>query len=409
MISVQNHLQPLSGNKFSLLMLMGLCLAACSPKVQPIKKEVPAEVKTVEEKKAPKKFTEAAITLLVPFNLDDYRSKVQTKAEIEKHAMAIDFYQGFRLGLDSASTSGLNFKLNVYDTQDSNEQLQKLIRSQLMDDAHLLIGPVFPQGIKYLTPYSIAHHIPMVSPLAASRPEDFNNPNLISIVNNIDLHGLKIGNYIAKRYQPAQTEVVLISTKSPSDELLAQPLRSYFLNQTASKLPFTEYASVFTLETRMQKGKKYVVMVTSSDQKFVAATIDKLVKMQKAGFSIDLYGHPDWLKQNYTTEKLQTLNTIISSSYQVDFNSPTVISFIRKYRKTFNFEPGEFAYKGFDIGLYFGRQFSLHGADFAKHLTKEKYKGLHNSFIFQHDEKTGFVNTNLMLLRYRGFALNIVE
>ena len=409
MISVQNRLLPLSGNKLIISIFIGLCLAACSPKVQTAKKEAPPEdMKEKEVKKPSKKFTEATISLLIPFNLDDFKTKALNKAEVEKHALAIDFYQGFKLGIDSAAASGLNFKLNVYDTEDNNSRLASLIQNNKLQGSDLLVGPVFPDGLKYIKNYSLQNKLPVVSPLAASQPSEFANPNLISIVNNIDLHAAKIGDYILKKYAPEKTVVVLISTKSPSDELLGLPLRNYFLNK-GNKLPFQEYASVFTMETKLTKDKKYVVLLSSSSQTFVAASIDKLAKMKNAGFNIDLFGHPDWMKQTYNTEKLQALNTIITSSYRVDYNSPAVVDFIKKYRKAFDFEPGEYAYKGFDIGFYFGKQLSKYGVNYFENLSKEKYKGLHNNFVFKQDDQNGFINTSLMLLQYKGFQLNIIE
>ncbi|WP_432709098.1 ABC transporter substrate-binding protein [Pedobacter sp.] len=411
MISVQNHLQPLSGNKYLIVIFIGLYLSACSPKVQTVKTSpAPQEKEKVEEViKPPKKFTEATISLLVPFNLQDLRTKPVNKAEIEKHAMAIDFYQGFKLGIDSAASYGLNYKLIVHDTRESTNHLDDLFRSKIMDDSHLLVGPVFPDGLKYMTGYSKQHNIPIVSPLAATQPSEFNNPNLISIVNNIDLHAQKLGDYIIQKYNGQPATAVLISTKSPGDEVLGKPLRAYFQEGKGKTMPFEEYASVFTMETKAPKNRKYVVMLSSSDFKFVTATLDKLNKMSKAGFDIDLYGHPDWQKQNYNTETLQALKTIITSSYKVDYKSPAVIDFIKKYRKAYQFEPGEFAFKGFDIGFYFGREFARHGADFLKHLPKDKHKGLQNSLSFVQDEQYGYINTSLNLLQYRNYDLISVE
>ncbi|WP_432713257.1 ABC transporter substrate-binding protein [Pedobacter sp.] len=409
MISVQNRLLQLSGNKYFSLIFIGLYLSACSPKVQPIHKEVPPEVVKVEEKKPEKKFTEATISLLIPFNLQEFRTKPATKAEVEKHALAIDFYQGFKLGIDSAAATGMDFKLQVFDSGDNQSEVGSVINSNRLKGSNLIVGPVFPDGLKLITPYSIREKIPVVSPLAASQPSEFNNPNLISVVNNIQLHATKIGDYVIKKYTPAQTVVVLINTKSPADEILGGPLRNYFAGDKGKKLSFQEYASVFTMEMKIVKTKKYVVMLSSSDQKFVTATLNKLVKMKRAGFDIDLIGHPDWIKQNYSIENLQALNTVISASYLVNYKSAAVIDFVKKYRKAYSFEPGEYAFKGFDIGFYFAKQLAAHGENYLKYLKEEKYKGLHNTFTFQQDEQLGYINTSLMLLNYKGFSLNVIE
>lgn len=409
MTSVQNHQLQLSGNKYWLILCIGLFLAACSPKVQPNANKKPdAPPKDKEAAKPVERFTEANISLLIPFRLNEIKVKTATKAEVEKAAMAIDFYQGFKLGIDSAAKSGLSFKLNVYDTRDQNSQLDNLMLSNALVSSNLIVGPVFPQGIKYISNYSIAKSIPIVSPLAASHPEEFANPNLISIVNNIDLHAEKIGNYISKNYNNENTVVVLINPKTSSDEVMAAPLRQYF-NYHKKAFVVHEYASVYTMETKMAKNKQYVVIVTSSDRQFVVPTLDRLVKIKNKGFNISLFGHPDWAKQTYSIEKLQALNTSITSSYKVNYHDAATIAFIKKYRTEFNFEPGEYSFKGFDIGLYFGKMLAEHGPGYLKYLSKEKYRGLHNDFNFIYKEKLGYINTSLMLLRYKNFALNVIE
>jgi hypothetical protein len=389
-------------------------LAACSPKVTTVKNS-PAKTEEKEktaDKKPTKKFTEAGISLLIPFKLTDVNLKSMSKADIEKYAMPIDFYQGFKLGLDSAAASGLNFKLNVFDTEDDNAHIAALFKNERFRQSNLIVGPVFPDGVKYITNFARANDIPVVSPLAASNPSDFNNPFLISVVNNIDLHGKKIASYIAKTYNPANTIVVIINPKKTEDEQFAVPIKNYFQSQTAKKFIVQEYASVFTFETKMIKGKQYAVIVASADRAFVSPTIDKLQKLKNlptGGYAISLFGHPLWVKQNYPTDKLQELNTIISSSYKIDYKSNAVVNFIKKYRYKFGFEPGEYAFKGFDEGYYFGKLIATHGEDYLSFLTKEKYKGLHNNFSFIYDDKLGYINTSLMLLKYKNFALNIVE
>ncbi|WP_316841659.1 amino acid ABC transporter substrate-binding protein [Pedobacter gandavensis] len=409
MISVQNHPLQLSGNKYWLIICIAFLFSACSPKIRKSANKNPeGQGKEKEIEKAVERFTQANISLLIPFRLNQINLKTASKAEVDKSAMAIDFYQGFKLGVDSAASLGLNFKLNVYDTRDSNAQIDALLSRGTLTYSNLMVGPVFPQGIKHITSYSIARNIPVISPLAATHPSEFNNPNLISVVNNIDLHAAKIVNYIAKSYAPENTIVVLINPKTSSDEVVAGPLRQYFkTNKKAFVLQ--EYPSVFSMETKMQKGKEYVVIVTSSDRKFVVPTLDRLLKIKNKGYDLNLFGHPDWIKQNYNVDKLQALNTSITSSYHVNYRSAKTVEFIKKYREAFRFEPSEYSFKGFDIGFYFGKLFAEHGADYLKYLTKEKYEGLHNSFDFYHDDKLGYINTSLMLLRYKNFAINIVE
>jgi ABC-type branched-subunit amino acid transport system substrate-binding protein len=412
MISALNHQRRLSGNKISFVIAIAILLASCSPKIQPVIVKKPTAitpqtsvVKPVEKAR----FTEASIALLMPFRLNEVNPKLATKAQIERSAMAIDFYQGFKMGIDSAASAGLNFKLNVYDTQDRPAALDNLLRSGALLKSNLVVGPAFPDGLQHLKAYSMANGIPVVSPLAASHPKDFNNPNLISIVNNIDLHAQRIVDYISRSYNRENSIVVLINPKGATEEIFAAPLRKYLQTAKNNRFVMQEYASVFSLETKLVKGKKYIVLLTSYDKKYVTESINKILKLQRLGMNVDLYGHPNWVKQNYNADKLQQLNTIVSASYFVNYKSTPVIAFVKKYRRAYNFEPGEYAFKGFDIGYFFGMQLSAHGREFYSHLVGEKYTGLQNSFAFTFDPKSGYINTSLMLLKFKNYALNVIE
>lgn len=408
---------------FSLVFFIAIivCLAGCSPKIRPTKKpKTPVDTQNteqpekVEKEKKPvkKRFTEANISLLVPFDLNKIDLKTATKEDIEKYAMPIDFYQGFNLGIDSAATFGLNFKLNVFDTEDSQSQIATFFNNNRFISSNLIVGPVFPKGIKAITAYSIAHNATIVSPLAASSPSDFDNPNLVSVANDLDQHALKIAEYIAKHFDPKNSIVVIINTKKTDDENFAAPIRSFFKQAAEQRFFVQEYVSTYAFERNMVKGKHYAVVVASADRAFVLPTIAKLFKLKNnpAGvYDISLFGHPGWIKQNYPVDQLENLNTIITTSYKVDYKSANVIKFIKTYRYLYGFEPGEYAFKGFDIGFYFGRLLAKYGEDYRDYLTKEPYRGLHSNFSFVYNAKTGFINTSLMLLRYRNFSLQVVN
>ena len=394
-------------NSFAFLAIIFIAvLASCSPKVT--KPVVKTPAKPVEQKPAAK-FTQGNISVFIPFQLNKFNLKTVNKAQIGKTDMAVDFYQGLMLGIDSAANEGLSFKVNVYDSRDDNSQLAVLSKREAVKASNLIIGPVFPDGIKYMTTFSEANKMPMVSPLAASKPSDFNNPNLISVVNNIEQHGVKVADYIAKQYKADQTIVVLINTKKSSDEAFAAPIRKQF----AAKYPsfiVQEFSSTYVLETKMQKGKKYAVIVCSDDAPFVAPSLTKLHRLKNtSGYPVQVFGHPNWAKQTYNIEQLQSLQTALSSSYYIDYKSKSVIEFVRAYRAKYEFEPTEYAFKGFDIGFYFGKLMAKHGVNYADFIIKEDYKGLHNDFDFGYDAEYGYYNQHLMMLQYKNTALVQVD
>lgn len=406
MILVRNRQQLLSGNKLLGLLAVIVVFAACSPKIT--KPVATAPAKPVEHKPAAK-FTQGNISVFIPFQLNKFNLKTVTKAQIGKADMALDFYQGLMLGIDSAANEGLNFKVNVFDSRDDNSQLAALSKREAVKASNLMIGPIFPDGVKYMAQFSEANKMPMISPLAASKPTEFNNPYLISVVNSIDQHGAKIADYIAKQYKADQTIVVLINTKKSSDEQFAAPIRKQFAEQHPN-FTVQEFTSTYIFETKMMKGKKYAVVLCSDDAPFVSPSLTKLYRLKNvAGYPIQLFGHPNWAKQTYNIDQLQNLQTVLSSSYHIDYRSKAVIDFIKAYRAKYEFEPTEYAFKGFDTGYYFGKLMAKHGLNYLDFLIKENYKGLHNDFDFDYNAEYGFYNKHLMLLQYKNTSLSQVD
>lgn len=399
--------------RFGLYMLLVL-LWSCSPrvsKVPNIPAKPPVDRRDSPEIKAEPAFTTAHIAVLIPFKLNTVNLNTASRAQLAETDMAIDFYQGLQMGIDSAAASGLNFKVHVYDSRDNNTQLSVITKKEHFKNSQLIIGPVFPEGVKYMTSYAIANDVPVISPLAASKPGDFNNPKLISIVNHIDQHGEKIAAYIGTKYNAERGIVVLINPAKKDDDDFAVSVKA-FLQKKYPALIVQEYSSAAVFETKMIKGKRYAVVVCSSDVAFVTPTIDKLARLSKIranDYDIQLFGHPAWLKQNYNTEQLQTLHTVISTSYLVNYKEANVIAFVKKYRTAFNFEPSEYSFKGFDIGFYFGRLLARHGKNYLDFITKEKYKGLHNTFSFTYDPLFGYYNKDLSLVQYKNMTLTPVN
>ncbi|MHB1176898.1 MAG: ABC transporter substrate-binding protein [Daejeonella sp.] len=411
MILVPNHLRLLSGNKCIVVCILFL-LSACSPKITPVKtggNPQPAEKERAKPSPPPppKKELDHSIALLLPFELNTIDLKTAGSKEVGKADLAIDFYQGFKLALDSVSANGHNYQLQVFDTQDQETRVVNLARAASVRKNDLIIGPVFPDAISTFSEF--ADTSPgklMVSPLAASMPAQFKNPNLITVNNTIDQHGWKIADYINRKYKPEQVNVVLINTKTTDDEKFAAPVRQYLNELSKARFQIVERPNAIGLQTQIKPGKNNLVIVCSSERIFLLPTIDRLFKSSNEGYKIELFGHPNWIKAKFLdAQKMQKLNTKISASYFVNYKAENVKHFIARYRDEFGFEPSEFSFKGFDVGYYFGRLLERHGRNYASHLGDETYKGLHNNFRFSKDPALGFINTQLMILAYRSFEL----
>ncbi|RZK68507.1 MAG: amino acid ABC transporter substrate-binding protein, partial [Pedobacter sp.] len=362
MILVLNRLQQLSGN--NRLFLLGLLfLAACSPKVVPEKKYpvTPApdrdrrEKPVLEEKPIvieKKVKPEMTISLVLPFDLSTLNYKTANSKDLTKAELAIDFYQGFKMAMDSvANNSETNFKLQVYDSKDDPANIAILASKAGIKNSDLIVGPIFPNGITAFAKYSKAMQVLTVSPLAASDPSAFNNPYLVSINNSLDQHAYKALSFIKSDLKAKK--IVLIRSGQADEYKYAVPFKKG-LDSLAKGISFSEigikavgYENVFKSLSPVGLN---VVVLPSTERSFLMAITKELVKLS-ANFRIAVIGHPSWEKLQFLdVATLESINAHITSSYKVEYKTARVNNFIRNYRANFNLEPGEFAFKGFDTG-----------------------------------------------------------
>lgn len=422
MISVLNHQRLLSGNKFFYIVFFTSFLASCSPKTTPaIKKSISDEVATASKSKTEEVNDEVAkklvsnpeivISLLLPFELEEIDYKTASSKDLEKAKIALDFYQGFKMGLDSIAHLGdAQFKLQVFDSKDDPTQLGTLAAKPSVKSSDLIVGPIFPSGVKSFSIYSKSMKIPMVSPLAASDPQLFNNPYLITVNNALDQHTFKAVSFIKTELKPKK--VILIRSGDAEEYKYAVPFKKG-MDSLAKGLLFSQigikavgYANVYKFLSPIGLN---VIVLPSTDRVFLVTLFKELDKLT-GKFQIAVIGHPDWESAQFLDfGLLEKLNTYFTSAYQIDYKSTRNLNFIRFYRSQFSLEPSEYAFKGFDIGYYFGKLISEERKDFFNQITKQPFDGIHNDFKFVKDAKFGYYNSSLMVLKYQGGQLKKVN
>jgi ABC-type branched-subunit amino acid transport system substrate-binding protein len=392
---------------------MLILLSACSKKItapKPVDIPSPAERDIQKEIVPVKKKIDHSIALLLPFELNSINLKTAVRKDVAKADLAIDFYQGFKLALDSLITNGHNFNLQVFDTQSQETRVVNLAMASSVRSNDLIIGPVFPEAIKTFADFSELGETLQVSPLAASMPVEFNNPGLVTVNNTIDQHGQKIAEFIYLNYKPELVNLVLINTQKTEDAKFSSYFKSSLAKMSGGKFRIIERPTAIAIESYLDPAKNNLVIIASADRLFLLPTIDKLYKLVNQKYSIELFGHPNWIKAKYLSqEKMQALKSRIPTSYFVNYKAQNVKNFIARYRDEYGIEPSEYSFKGFDIGYYFGGLLEKYGKDYADHLDDGVYQGLHTIFKFSRDPKLGYINRELILLRYNNFELQPVK
>jgi ABC-type branched-subunit amino acid transport system substrate-binding protein len=420
MTSVPNRLPLLSGNRWFLFFIIALISAACSPKlqpvaVQPIKKEPekPAinnqVVKKAEVPPAPKVPT---ISLLLPFGLEHLApGSAYTYVSLKKADIAVDYYQGFMLALDSLSSQGYNYRLRVLDTKDEASVAHSLAYKPEVRTSDLIVGPVFPESMKAFSDILVSTGQPIVSPLSAVSPATFKNKNLITVVPPLEYHAWAAAQYINERMKPEKI-FILKSGFSEENEYIVpfkKAIDSLSNRQTKTISITVIHGALSSLIPQLSAGETNVFLIASTNQHFLTVTLRALDSLNNS-YPVTLFGHPDWRKFSFLNVNiLQRLNTHITSADQVNYTATNTVAFSRAYRKAYHAEPSDYAIKGFDEGWYFGQLLAAGELKKGGQTDLADFNGLHNTFHFVKKPGLGWINTHVDLLKYVNFELKKVE
>lgn len=416
MISAPNRQLPLSGNRWLLFLTVALLFAACSPKIQPVTVQPrpnPAEHQAVKPQEVvkPKLVVQktSTISLILPFGLDHLApGATYTGSGLREADIAVDYYRGFLMALDSLTAQGYNYKVTVYDSKDEQSTAHSLASNPSIRSSDLIVGPVFPDDVKAFTANYPNASQPIVSPLSPASPATIKSPELVTIIPPLEYHAWSAARYINDKIKP-QKIFILRSGYSDENEYII-PFKRAIDSLSNKQVKFVEltviHGQLGSLYPQLSTTGKNVFVVPATDLHFLTITLRSLDTLKNT-YPVTVFGHPNWV--NYPSlkaELLQRLDTHITSADRVNYKAGNTMAFIRKYRDTYHAEPTAYAIKGFDEGMYFG---GLLATDSLKSLGGGDFIGLHNNFQLQKKNGQGWVNTHVSVYKYANFELKKVE
>ncbi|HVW98653.1 MAG TPA: hypothetical protein VHA56_21980 [Mucilaginibacter sp.] len=410
----------MSGSKYLVYFFIALIAAACSPKVRPVTEPVPTPkkgekkpvVKVQPPKEAKPKPSKPAktpdIALLLPFGLDNVRAgNTYTPVTLREADIALDYYRGFKLALDSLTGRGYSFKLHVFDSRADKSQAHSLALNPAVRNSDLIVGPVFPEDLKtFVNAYPNSPQ-PVVSPLSAASPSTFKSPELVTVIPPLEYHARGAAKYITNDIGPKKIFVLKSGYSEENDYII--PFKKA-IDSLSNKRIQVVYLTVIhgqlgSLIPQLSATGQNVFVMPSTDRHFLDVTLRGLDSLHNS-YPVTLIGHPSWVNLSFLKpDLLERLDTHITSSDRIDYKAANTINFLAAYRRIYKVEPTAYAIKGFDEGLYFG---SLLGEGDVKQMDADDFKGLHNRFTLK-KTNLGWVNTHVGIYKYSNFELKKVE
>ena len=425
MTSVQNHQQQLSGNSklkksyfiYAVSLLLGV--SSCAPKSTVLRSpSYPAQSTTVESNTAKNAEQKAAaqkaaaekerkiasqrtVALLLPFQLDNINALGVQDNDVKRSSLALDFYQGFQLGLQEVAKVNKPFKLKVVDTKDNAIYNSSLAVSEEIENAGLIVGPVYPIEIK-----SFGNNLPnrdklVINPLAASAASEFGLNNLVTITPSIKSHTNGIAKRIANDYITGDVIIIYNTSDNDAKQFLNGMLSA--VKQNKANVNIISVSTIAQLNEKLSQSGTNLVVSGTTDKTQLNNLISNLSKKNSDAFySIKLYGHPLWDRFDFSNHSnFYSLKPIISTESAFKSWTSTTRNFKDLYKQNFGIQPSEQAYKGYDVAVYFGKLIDKYGIDNLKSkLVEEPYTGIFNSYNFIYNDNWGFTNEAVSFKEY---------
>ncbi len=125
-------------------------------------------------------------------------------------------------------------------------------------------------------------------------------------------------------------------------------------------------------------------------------------------FDIKVFGVPQWKNyKNIEIDHLLESKVHIISPEFPDYSNDNVRDFVLKYRKRFNDEPRQYAFKGVKAGYYFINALNTYGRDFHKCIHSLNLQRDHDSIIFTKTagKNNGWENQRTTIFKYEDYKV----
>ena len=322
----------------------------------------------------------------------------------------IHFYEGVVLAADSLQRAGMKFQLRVFDTNQKRYVVDSLVRSGSLNGLDLIIGPSFPEMQRSVADFAFRNKIPLVSPLSSSGNFEDKNPWYFKVNPGRQYLIQKTADYIAGEYSGQNIIILRMGDYShiPEGELV-KLLREKFMLQearnTLGKTLFHEYRlsadGAEGLKALLSADCENIFIIPSETEAQISVAVTTLNALAEH-YPVTLVGLSNFQRyKSIQTEYFHRIKLNYLTPYFVDYESPVVNQFIRKFRRNFYAEPNQYSFQGYDVAFYFMSALFRYGKDFAGCLPGLRVSLTQSELAFDKvNRDSGYMNNGLFIMQY---------
>ena len=345
---------------------------------------------------------EINLSLLLPFNLKAFENDSIDKELLMKRSrltrIAVDFYTGVKMAVDSAKVRNIPIKVNTYDVEQRNSNaITSIFKNNQLASTNAYIGPLLVDQIKLVLNEIEGRDALLFSPLINP---DFFHKNLVKTVPSNDLKQEVLITYLDS---VITDEVNLVSLTDSTGLDMKHKLKYTFKNIKFVELTDEDYLQKSDMKPKFVKDKMNWFVLETTDYGKIESAIANLIALQKEGYKIRLFtsNRSNFYDDEISNEYLSLLNfTFVSASKELIKPAPE--SFSEAYKEKNGYYPTLFVVRGFDLTYDLILRLAYSENNFQKTLDLEAQTEYFESKFNYHqfDFEEGYYNDSLFLIQY---------
>ena len=289
------------------------------------------------------------VALLLPFYLDinDSLKVYSNNNDIvyPKSKVALDFYFGFKLAIDSLTQLGYNIDLMVLDVP-NDSIFKSILNSNILFDREYIFGPIYIRQFEELAKfYGYDAKKKLISPLSY-RSINGSYQNVYQSVPRPQVQLDTLINYMILNYR---NDPIIILGNNKEKELYSYSVSKlkHLINQNrcvVSSFDEKQLDDREFLKTKLN-SERNVILIPSNDRSFVSWFLPILSSMDDTSFTV--FGLDNWNRfDNLDYDDLDKLNVHLTKSFGMKTNKLFNV-FLKKYIDLFQSYPTKYSFSAY--------------------------------------------------------------
>jgi len=267
--------------------------------------------------------------------------------------VALSFYVGVELALDSLREQGKNICLHTFDTNKDTLKVHQIVNSKALDNMDIIIGPLYANNFRILCKkYGNDTTKILISPLSKNTKNVRNYRAVYQLSPSFQIQTNIIKNYVLEHHK--DDRVIVLNQKGYQGK--SAYIKNLFSQEEKAVETFTMiYTKVDSIRKIFQENQ--VVIIPSENKAFVSKMLGAIGGMDSISLVFGLY---DWKKyDNLDIHNLMFLDVNFPDAYSFSSANDHDASFLKLFENRYNTNQGKYTHIAYNIIMHFCSDFSL--------------------------------------------------